>query len=161
MARRDTVDVFLLQETLLSEGFTPPPYRGTELTTARRSGALVSGSALHRLSAGTKPSLYRPPTADLELEELFDLAATEMVLAAGDFNSNHPWLGSPCPSNAAGRQLYASFENSDHVYLLNDVCSPMHIRHGRLDLVFASSRLAPAPAWSLQPTLTSSALSLM
>ena len=57
-------------------------------------------------------------------------------------------------SDAVSRKLYESFENSEHVHLLNDVRSPTHIRYGWLDLVFASSRLAPAPAWSLHPTLT-------
>ena len=100
-------------------------------------------------------NINRPPTADLELEELFGLAATEMMLVAGDFNPHHPLLGSSYSSNAAGRQLYVYFENSEHVLLLNDVRSPMHIRRGRLDLAFPSSCLAPAPAWSFYPAFTS------
>ena len=47
------------------------------------------------------------------------------------------------------------FEDSEHVHLLNDIRSPTHIRHGRLDLAFASSCLAPELAWSLHPNLTS------
>ena len=85
-----------------------------------------------QLQEPTLPSPLLPP-----LEVL-----TEIVLAAGDFNSHHLWLGSPCPFNSAGRQLYASFENSEHDYFLNDVRNPTHIRHGRLDLAFSSSRLA-------------------
>ncbi|MPC42308.1 RNA-directed DNA polymerase from mobile element jockey [Portunus trituberculatus] len=100
-------------------------------------------------------NIYRPTTADLQLDELFGLAASEFVLAAGDFNAHQPWLGSPRPSNTAGRALYSSFNDSGEVILLNDTSVPTHLRQGRLDLTFVSSHLAPTPAWSLHPTLTS------
>ena len=134
MTRRNTVDVFLLQETLLPEGSTTTllGYRSYHFPRIGRAGGDLAILAQHSIACQQKqpplscwerveveavtlrlPSLeliiyniYRPPTDDLELEELFGLAATEMVLAAGDFNSHYPWLGSPCPSNVAGRQLY-------------------------------------------------------
>ena len=132
-----------------------PPYRGTELTTARESGALAVVSPFW---LGTPSPVSRNKTlssAGRGWRYRLSPSVTKMVLAAGDFNSHHPWLGLLCPSNVAGRQLYTSFENSEHVHLLNDVCSHTYIRHGRLDLAFASSCLSPAPAWSLHPTLTS------
>ena len=100
-------------------------------------------------------NIYRPVAVDLDIDDVFGLAAAEMVLVAGDFNAHHSWLGSTGPTDDAGHSLHASFEDSGQVVLLNDTDCPTHIQAGRLDLAFSSNLLNPTLTWSLHSHLTS------
>ena len=103
VARQDTVDIFLLQENIFPERSTTtlPGYRAYHCPRVGRAGGALAILGRHSIACQQKkhsfscservevqavtlrlPSLeliiyniYRPPTADLELEELSGLAA--------------------------------------------------------------------------------------
>lgn len=184
VARCDAVHVFVLQETVLQENTTVtlPGYRVFHCPRPGRAGgglAILARYSLncrlvpHPVSCGDEVevqtvtlhlpnfvmwlyNIYRPPTADLDLRELFGLAATDIILVVGDLKAHHQWVSSPRPDNPAGRSLHAAYLDSGNVSLKNDITSPpMHVRGGRLDLAFASTRFLPVPTWSLHPYLSS------
>lgn len=88
-------------------------------------------------------NIYRLPVASLDLDELFELAASEPLLVVGDFNPHHPMLDSANPSNETARcRLHAAYVDSGQVLLLTDTESHPC---GHLDLAVASTRLKPPP----------------
>lgn len=121
-SQRDSIDVFLLQETLLPEDATvtlpgfatfhwPRTDRaGGDLTILARCwldcrllrqplhcGDRVEVQAYTIHLSNRSPTLYniyRPTIADLQLDELFGLATSEFVLDMGDYNAHHPRLES-------------------------------------------------------------------
>jgi len=183
VARLSQVDIFLLQETLLpdSSTFKVPGYhsyllprihgesRGCAILVRHHldceevlrpvecgEGVEVQAVTIRLPALRLKVyNIYRSANTALDLRELFALASAESLLLAGDFNSHHPFLQSPGPSNAAGIHLFEAMEDSGGVSLLNDVTLPTHIGHGRLDLSFVSDHLLPFSSWALHPTLTS------
>ena len=180
---RDKIDLFLLQEKFLPIDTTAtlPGFTAFHLprNEGQRGGLAILARRWidcreepHPLSCGDGVevqavtvrlpnrqlylyNVYRPIAAELDIDDVFGLAATEMVLVAGDFNAYHPWLGSFGPTNAAGHSLHASFEDSGQMVLFNDTSCPTHLQAGRLDLTFCSALLNPTPTWSLHPHLTS------
>lgn len=175
--------MFLLQETLLGEEttITLPRYRAFHCLHSQRVGGGLAVLARHSLDCcpiqqplpygnGVEVvaitlhlvsfvlwmyNQYRPPTIKLDLNELFGLVATDMVLGAGDLNAHSQQVNSPCPTNAAGHSLYAAYQESGHIHLLNETTSPTHIQQGRLDLTFVSTNLLPVLGWLLHLTLMS------
>ena len=183
MCNRENIDIFLLQETFLPVGTTTtlPGYNAFHLSReeGQRGGLTILARRWldcqeeeHPLFCGERVdvqairvrlperqiylyNIYRPAAAELVIDEVFGLAAAEMVLIAGDFNAHHPWLNSTSPTNDAGHSLHAAYEDSGQARLLNDTGCPTHIQGGRLDLAFSSNLLNPTPTWSLHPHLTS------
>ena len=181
--KTDSIDIFLLQETLLPEeiSITLPLYNAYHLPFVQQESRgltifarkelrctvldppLVCGEGVERQALRIDAlggsivvyNIYRPQQAALDVNAVFGLASYENLLVAGDFNCHHPWLGSHRTANNAGRALFASFEDSGHVSWLNDTSCPTHQHQGRLDLAFISSPLARSSSWRLHPTLSS------
>lgn len=177
------MDVFLLQETLLPANttFRISGYRSFFLPYVRGhtrgcailvrnylrceispnliecgEGVEVQAVILHLPNHALNVyNIYRSHNSTLDLSELFTLAAREPVLLGGDFNSHHPFLSSPRPSNAAGRHLLEMLTDPGGLHLINDVSVPTHIMNGRLDLSLVSTHFHSTSKWSLHPTLTS------
>ncbi|MPC40424.1 RNA-directed DNA polymerase from mobile element jockey [Portunus trituberculatus] len=158
VAQNDMVDIFMLQETWLSEKSTIsfPGYRAFHRLRGRSaaSGLLVLSrlpldcrEVPNPVSCGENIevqavslhlpcitlllyNVYRSPQASLDMHDLFQLAASDIVLAVGDFNAHHPWLLSPRPPNAAGRHLFTCHSDYGTFQLANDVQCPIHILGG-------------------------------
>lgn len=117
--KTDSIDIFLLQETLLPEeiSITLPLYNAYHLPFVQQESRgltifarkelrctvldppLVCGEGVERQALRIDAlggsivvyNIYRPQQAALDVNAVFGLASYENLLVAGDFNCHHPW----------------------------------------------------------------------
>jgi len=106
-------------------------------------------------------NIYRPPhpTYELEMDELFGLAAHEPTIIIGDFNAHHPNWNDPTTSSAyktndAGLHIKLLLDSFPDVSLLNSK-QATHTKGGVLDLTILSNSLVSTADWSFHPYLMS------
>ncbi|MPC49109.1 hypothetical protein E2C01_042903 [Portunus trituberculatus] len=175
-AKGDLVDVFLLQETLVTEnrplklkGYicynTPVVAGGAQgcsiLVNSRIPSTLVPDPAfcgegvefmavtltLQNISLHVY-NIYKSRDCRLNLEEVFEQASITPTFIGGDFNCHHPILHSPQTPNRDGRHLATAILQAPGVQLLNSE-EPTHKHGGVLDLSFISTTLHPITSWKL------------
>jgi len=185
----DPFDILVLQETLLSETSTcniknynafhsyymPGQNRGISIftknslhtqliTPAPECGARIECLGI-QISLNESNlflfNIYRTPhpTCELEMDELFGLAAHEPTIILGDFNAHHPNWNDPTTSSAyktndAGLHIKLLLDSFPDVSLLNSK-QATHTKGGVLDLTILSNSLVSTADWSFHPYLMS------
>jgi len=182
-------DILVLQETLLPENGTCniknyTAFHSYHIPGQSRGTSIFVKSSIHSQLITTAPecrdqvecigiklslhhtdlllfNLYRKPhpSCELELDELFGLAANEPTIILGDFNAHHPdWNDTSTPSahriDDTGRHIKLLLDSFPDVSLLN-ARQATHTKGGVLDLVFLSTFLLFTADWIIHPFLTS------